>query len=105
MPEIPIDVFSFFIIAIPGAITVWSFRLFTKSKKQGDFEYLALSVFWGLVVLFIQNFIFPNELLKRMIGNLYSYAFISSFLGYFLGLLGVVIKIQTAKFIKKKEIS
>ena len=81
MPNIPIDQFLFFLFIIPGAITVWSFRFFRKSKKTGDFEYLALSVFWGVVMLSILMFLVPVET-KRLIENPYASVLVFSFFGF-----------------------
>ncbi len=49
MPSI--DLLNTFLVVVPGAMTVWSFRYFSNSNKTGDFEYLMLSVFWGAFIL------------------------------------------------------
>lgn len=56
MPELPIDKISFWILIIPGFILVWSFRYFTDSKKAGDFEFLGLGIFWGIMNIVLLSF-------------------------------------------------
>ena len=82
MPEINIDTIHFFIFVIPGAITVWAFRYFRKSKKMGDFEYLALSAFWGLMMLATLSFFIPEEA-ARLLKNPYALALSFSIVGLF----------------------
>jgi len=101
------DLFTFFIFVIPGFITVWSYRYFKESKDQiGDFEYLAKSSFWGLIMFFI--YALANQIFNRqhpiseLISNPYFFSIALSILGYFFGWYGVVIlKISwVQKFIK-----
>ena len=51
MENFPVEEFHFLIFIIPGFVTVWTFRYFTNSDKNGDFELLRLSFFWGLMVM------------------------------------------------------
>lgn len=48
--SISITDFHFLLFIIPGFIAVWTWRYSTYSKKQGDFELLGLSFFWGIVI-------------------------------------------------------
>ncbi len=106
MPEPTIDLISFFIFIVPGAITVWTYRNFTKSKKAGDFEYIALSAFWGVIIVAIQQLIAPRGKFTEIINNQYAAAFAFSLFGFIFGWLGsqitkrwVKIKIKTRKII------
>lgn len=83
-----IDIFHLFLFVIPGFITVWSFRYFSESKKSGDFEYFALSVFWGLVMLVVYEMIFTKEQISQLIGNPYAAALVFSLLSPFFGFFG-----------------
>lgn len=57
--EITIDSFYFWILLLPGFALVWTFRYFTDSDKKGDFEFLGLSLFCGLL-----NLIYLGSLAK-----------------------------------------
>jgi len=83
-----IDIFHLFLFVIPGFITVWSFRYFTNSKKNKDFEYFALSVFWGLIMLLIYELVGTKKQIEALIGNPYSAALVLSILGLTIGLMG-----------------
>lgn len=77
-----------FLFIIPGFITVWSFRYFTHSKKSGDFEYLALSLFWGLVMVLINNAVVPKDQFDAVVANQFAAALSFSILGFILGGFG-----------------
>lgn len=87
-----IDIFNLFLFVIPGFITVWSFRYVTEPKKDSNFEYFALSVFWGLLLLTFNRLIAPllstQETFNRLLQNVYAAALAFSFFGFFLGLAG-----------------
>jgi len=83
--------FEFLIFVIPGFITVWAFRYFTKSKKTGDFEYLGLSFFWGLIMLLIFELIGSEESIKKLLQNYYATAIVLSLFGFIFGWLGSII--------------
>jgi hypothetical protein len=70
---------------IPGFITVWSFRNFTHSKKIGDFEYLGLSIFWGLIMVVLNSIISPKDSFREVLGNPFAAAIAFSFVGCILG--------------------
>lgn len=53
MNYLSIGDYNFLVFIIPGFLTVWVFRYFTKSNKRGDFELLGLSFVWGLIILVI----------------------------------------------------
>lgn len=82
-----VDILHLFIFVIPGFITVWSFRYFTNSKKNSDFEYFALSIVWGLLIL-VLNEIVSKEALGILLNNQYSAALGSGFVGLLIGFLG-----------------
>jgi hypothetical protein len=84
MPDIPLDLTALLMIVVPGAITVWSYRFFTKSKKSGDFEYLTLSIFWGVVLLAIQPWISRKEEFVKLLNNPFATMLAMSILGIFL---------------------
>jgi len=67
-----LDSYYFLLFVIPGFITVWTYRALFKIKKRGDFEYLGLSFFWGLV-LFVAFMFFPNieKLFSFMFGDFF----------------------------------
>jgi len=41
---------QYLVYILPGFLTVWIFRYFTKSKKKGDFELLGLSMVCGFIL-------------------------------------------------------
>lgn len=53
MDQISITDFHYLFFVLPGFLIVWSFRYFTKSKKEGEFELLGLSFVWGLILILI----------------------------------------------------
>lgn len=87
MSEPIIDIIHFLIFIVPGAIAVWSFRHFTKSNKQGDFEYLTLSAFWGVIILAIQSLIVSTSELNKLLSNPYAATMVLSLFGFFGGWL------------------
>ncbi len=104
MDQINLDVYHFLIFIIPGFIVVWTFRYFTGSKKDGDFEFLGLSFFWGLVVLML--FILINELSAdakkaalKLLENPYAAAFVLSVFAVAIGWVGS--EIVNSKWFKK----
>jgi hypothetical protein len=82
------DIFHFFLFVIPGFVTVWSFRYFTDSKKNADFEYFVLSVVWGLLILLAYELISTTDQVNKLISNLYAAAVAQSFAGLFIGWFG-----------------
>lgn len=81
MENLPIDITHFLLFAIPGLITVWAFRYFTDSKKTGDFEYLGLSFFWGLVLAGFYAQIIPSPD-TSLLANPYAASFGLSVVGF-----------------------
>lgn len=86
---------NFLIFIIPGFLTVWAFRYFTKSKKQGDFELLGLSFVWGLILLvsteLLMKFLYRNgydDKIHLLLVNPYVTAISLSFLGLIMGWFG-----------------
>lgn len=99
MPESAIDLTHFFLFIVPGAMTVWSYRHFTKSTKSGDFEYLALSAFWGTAILIIEGAISSTESLTKLLGNPYIATLALSIVGFSFGWIGYwIIKIKNEFF-------
>ena len=91
MIEQPLDLFHFFIFVIPGFITVWSFRHFIESKEKADFEYFALSVFWGLVMLLLYGLLSKQENFIKLLKNPYFGAVALSILGALMGWIGSIL--------------
>ena len=85
---------SYFIFVLSGFITVWSFRFVTKSKKTGDFEYLGLSVFWGLFTLmFFEYVIHDIPKIQQLLSNQYAAGAVLSLIGGTIGLAaGLIVK-------------
>jgi len=97
MPQI--DIYNFFIFAIPGFIMVRSFYYFTESKNDNQFEYFVLSIFWGLI-LFVLCDIFQNDqIFARLIKNPYATAITLSFFGTILGWIGSIV-FKTSFFVR-----
>jgi L-lactate permease len=89
MPEaISTDIINLFMFVIPGFITVWSFRYFTDSKKNADFEYFALSVFWGLMILFFNELIAAQDKISELLKNPFATAGAFSIFGLIFGWIG-----------------
>ncbi len=93
MIDIPsIDQFSFWIFLIPGFVLVWSFRYFTNSDKKGDFEFLGLGMFCGLLNLILYGLLIKWGLLKSVpMENQYSAAIILSMFSFTVGLMSAQI--------------
>jgi H+/Cl- antiporter ClcA len=90
MLEQPFDIFHFFLFVIPGFITVWSFRYFTDSKKSRDFEYLVLSIFWGLLMILLYELlsVVTKTQVTKLFQNPYAAAIVLSLLGLLVGWIG-----------------
>ncbi len=93
---------NFLIFIIPGFVTVWSFRFFSRIEKKGEFELLGLSFFWGLLILVI---ILPvlKIVLKEsneFFNNPYAISLAASFFSPFIGWSGSKI-IQWNFFVSK----
>lgn len=91
MLEQPLDLFHFFLFVIPGFITVWTLRHFIGSKEKTDFEYFALSVFWGLIMLVLYGYLSKQENFIKLLTNPYAAAIVLSFLGFIMGWIGSVL--------------
>jgi len=83
--DISIADFHFLVFIIPGLITVWTFRYFTNSKKTGDFEFLGLSFFWGIIVLVIMETLSRQHSLDNLLKNPYATAIVLSAFGFIFG--------------------
>jgi hypothetical protein len=87
-----IDLLNTFLVVVPGAMTVWSFRCYiTNSDKKGDFEYLMLSVFWGVFILACLGSTVSKDELTKILGNPYASAECFSTIGILFGWFGGVI--------------
>jgi len=84
-----VDIQWFFEIFMAGFMTVWSFRYFSGSKeKYSEFEWFALSAFWGIVIIGLIP-LFPNsQETKDLINNPFETGFTFSFVGLFIGYAG-----------------
>lgn len=89
MPTDLVDTMWFFEIFLGGFITVWTFRYFSSSKeKYAEFEWFALSAFWGVVVVGLVA-MFPDKAqLTTLFGNPFSTGFVASFFGFLFGYMG-----------------
>ncbi len=89
MNEISLSDYHFLIFIIPGFLVIWTFRYFTDSKKQGDFELLGLSFVWGLIVLIlVEGLLGSQDKIQKLFENPYVAAVILSIFGVILGWLG-----------------
>lgn len=80
------------LFVVPGFLVVWTFRYFSKSTKQGEFEYLGLSFVWGMVLftlVAISSMIFKglSNIFKNDLGAAFILTFVAPFLGWFGSLL------------------
>lgn len=64
MENFPLNSWMFWILILPGFLTVWVFRYFNRTKGAGEFEYAGLSIFWGLFILFLTSMMWKIGLLK-----------------------------------------
>lgn len=84
IPEnIPIDLINLLIFTMPGFFFV---RAFSK-KVRTDFEYLMLSMFWGILIMILFYNILPGTRFIPLLDNPYAGALIFSILSYMLGFL------------------
>ena len=86
----PIDTQWFFEIFLAGFVTVWVFRYFTNNdKKYAEFEWFALSAFWGIFVIGIVGSI-PHiqDQLKDIFANPFATGTAMSFFGAIVGYSG-----------------
>jgi len=81
-------VINLFVFVIPGFITVWSFRHFSGQKREGEFEYFALSVTWGLILLLLFELIVPHNKVVDSLKNPYAGGLSLLIMGFVLGWLG-----------------
>lgn len=84
--DLPISEANLFIFIIPGFIIVWTYRNYMGIKREGEFEYLALSLFWGLLLLVFASLInnWIDGKLSVVFQNYYVFALIFSFIGFFI---------------------
>jgi len=99
MEIISVDAMHLFIFIVPGFIVVWSFRYFTDSIKNSDFEYLILGVIWGLLLLTFNGLVSTKDQLTKLLENPYAAALVFSLMGGFFGWLGSML--SRLKGIKK----
>ena len=86
MDYLRLEDFHFLIFTIPGFLVVWSFRFFTQSKREGDFEYLGLSFVWGFILLILFGNLFRGQV--ENVSNLYALASLLSIGAIVLGWIG-----------------
>lgn len=96
-----ISLYHFLIFVLPGFMLMWSFRYCSKSNtKLSDFEYLAFSTFWGLVLLLINEWVMPKEKVIEILANPYTATFIFAITGLFFGYVGGFLKKELKEFIR-----
>jgi len=85
----------FWILIVPGFLTVWVFRYFHKSNKIGEFEYAGLSIVWGLLLFALIGLLEYLGILRGLDkvhldnqGEIFGLAIILSFLGIIFGWAG-----------------
>ncbi len=86
-----VDILHLFVFVIPGFLTVWSFRYVINSEKKSDFEYLALSVIWGLIMLLFFEVTHSKESIEMLVQNPYATAMILGIFGLLFGWVGGLI--------------
>jgi hypothetical protein len=72
------DSFYFLLFIIPGFITVWTFRSLSKTQSKSDFEYFALSAFWGLVMFIIFLYTSKAKILTSIFNDFYPFTLVFS---------------------------
>jgi predicted transporter len=83
-----IDTFSFLIFVLSGFMVVWSFRKSSNTNKSiSDFEYLAFSTFWGMIILGLYGWLMREnqELLEKLFANPFAASIFLSLLGLGVG--------------------
>lgn len=95
-----LDTITFFEIALSGFMTMWIFRHFTKNdKKMAEFEWLGLSVFWGLLIMTLLsglNSLKPYPNMQEFLSNPLATGLGTSIIGIVIGFFGA----QVNKFFK-----
>jgi hypothetical protein len=89
----PLDTANFFLFGLSGFVTVWTFRKFSKTKGDSEFEYLALSFFWGITNFVLVSWVdhwSPKALdsLNKLTAYPFAFGFALSSYGFILGWLG-----------------
>jgi hypothetical protein len=83
--QIPLDIVNLLIFTVPGFFLVRSYKGASAARKYTDFEYLALSLFWGIIFLAIFSKFFPSEKFNLLIDNPYAGAVAFSVIAMVLG--------------------
>ena len=81
--DIPIDITTLLIFVMPGFFLVRAI----SDKKRGDFEYLMLSMFWGIILMAIYYKIYPQDKMLVYLNNPYAGAIIFSISAWAFGWL------------------
>jgi hypothetical protein len=85
----PIDTQWFLEVFLGGFMTVWAFRYFSGSKeKYAEFEWLALSAVWGIVLIGMVGMLPDKDQLAKLFSNPLATGLTSSLLGLFFGYAG-----------------
>ena len=85
----PVDTIWFFEVFLSGFMTVWTFRYFSNIKeKYAEFEWLALSAFWGLFMLALIGLLPDKEQIKNLLMNPFAAGLILSVFGLIVGYAG-----------------
>ncbi len=75
-----------YLIVLSGFMTVWSYRHVTGSTRTGEFEYLGLSIFWGMLNLALYELLQPDQAaIATYLANPYAAGFALSLIGAALG--------------------
>ncbi len=87
-----IDLVNLFIFTMPGFFLLYGFGV----KKETDFEYFMLSMFWGIIIAILYYKILPN-MITLWIENIYAGGILLSITSF---ILGLTIRHVFNKFIK-----
>lgn len=79
------NIYIYFFVILGGFMLVRSFRVSMNYKeKLGEFEYLGLSSFWGIVILFVWS-IFATKTNSGSINNILEGGVLLTLIGFLLG--------------------
>lgn len=88
------DIQNFLSFVLCGFTTVWTFRHLKKIQRTSDFEYLALSIFWGVVVLMLFDLLpgINTDQKNKLLTNPFAAGLVLSIFGFSLGFFGYQIR-------------
>ena len=90
------------IVLIPAFILVWAFRYFAGVAKTGEFEYIGLSIVWGIINMGIVGAVFSSAINNGAFGQIsvpITMVIPFSFFAFVFGFVGALI--SKARWFKK----